>query len=233
MLTPFDRQTQSHHFSPFAFLTRPKRLMLWGLSGITLLLVSCQSAPRPLPAPVTPSETPTQTNTTSSTPSPSASKRYAFPQAGFGFVYPADFAIADPVDNASDGLVLLELWQQKVYDDIVAGKYEGGTEYPSSVQVVVDRNPDNLDLQAWVEGHSSRFSQPKDFQARSIAGQNGLSFSSTGLYEHENVVVAHPSGEAVIVISLATIGNPEVDEPNRRAFTEIVNSLQLSSLTQP
>ncbi|WP_143467635.1 hypothetical protein [Leptolyngbya ohadii] len=233
--------TQRNHSADFAvsrqnrsfFLSaRPPHFIVWGLSGLTLLLVGCQPAPEPLPAPAPPSPSasaPPSPEVNSPAASPSAVKQYENPQAGFRFSYPADFVIADPRGDSAGELQTIDLWQEEIHKAIVAGKYEGGTEYPANVQIRMGRNPERLFLKDWVERQSEQFSLPKDFEEYSIGGQNGLSFRSTGLYEQENVVVASPDMQTVMVISLGTIGVPEMDDPNRRAFTQILNSFQLDS----
>lgn len=143
----------------------------------------------------------------------------------FSFSYPADFIVDDTGKNLTTfpentPRIVVELWQQQKYEAIQNGAYAGGAELPSNVQITVYSNPKQLSLQDWVR--SARFVQSGEFQPQTVAGQAALAFSSSGLYEHDNLVFSNPDGTEIIVISLAKVGIGEIDAPNERAFRQIL-----------
>ncbi|WP_235526417.1 hypothetical protein [Nostoc piscinale] len=106
---------------------------------------------------------------------------------------------------------------------IRAGAYEGGTEYPANVQVTVYNNPRKFSLQQWVK-QSNQFSVTRDFKSAKIAGQTGVKFQSSGLYENENVAFISPKDSRIIVVSLSKTGNSNNDALYRQAYQQLVNS---------
>ncbi|HEY9664258.1 MAG TPA: hypothetical protein V6C65_37925, partial [Allocoleopsis sp.] len=174
----------------------------------------------------------------SAPPSPSVapaiqadSSRYENEAIGIRFTMPTDFVWDEtqPQPNLMGitATKTLELWQQEKFKAIQAGAYAHGTELPPNVRIAIYPNLDRLSVKDWVDRYSEQYVQPRDFQTRSIAGQTGLSFRSTGLYELETVVLPNLSGDEVIAISLATVGVANVDEPNQRAFAQVVSSFEL------
>lgn len=216
----------------------PASQVAWiGLALVLTALVSsaCQPAASP-ESPSSPSASSVSSSPSASSsplassPAATATNRYDNPSIGLGFTYPQDFVVDDaattqPPESAT---ALIELWQQERFEAIQAGEYEGGTEFPPNVQITVYDNPDRLSLQDWVARQNQQFTQPQDFQTRTIANQPALTFASTGLYEHENVVLQGRDETEVIGISLATVGVEAVDEPNRRAFDQVLSSLEIS-----
>lgn len=206
-------------------------VLLWGVGST----IACQANP-PLSS-ESPGASPTSPSSSIS-PSPSNapsiqadSSRYENEAIGIRFTIPTDFVWDEtqpqPNPIGVTATKTLELWQQEKFQAIQAGAYAHGTELPPNVRVAVYPNFDRLSVKDWVDRYSEQYVQPRDFQARSIAGQTGLSFRSTGLYELETVVLSGSSGDEVIAISVATVGVAKVDEPNKRAFAQVISSFEL------
>jgi hypothetical protein len=71
---------------------------------------------------------------------------------------------------------------------------------------------------------SNQFTGSRDFKPAKIAGQTGIKFQSSGLYEHENVVFISPKDSRIIVVSLSKTGYGNNDAIYRRAYQQVVNS---------
>lgn len=202
------------------------------ISLTAMLAIACQAPNSSVPQSL--SKLAESIPATSATPTLDSAQpdqnRYESKLLGFSFAYPDDFVVDDAENLTTatkDALqTTLELWQRKKYQAIQAGKYSGGTELPPNVQISVYRNNDHLPLQEWVLRRRTQFVQPGEFQTQSIAGQEALAFRSTGLYEHENVVLPTPDGTEVLVISLAEVGVAQVDAPNQRAFEQVLLTFQ-------
>ncbi|MBW4538698.1 MAG: hypothetical protein KME43_06065 [Myxacorys chilensis ATA2-1-KO14] len=152
-------------------------------------------------------------------------KSYTNKQFGFRFSYPTQLALDKTREKKQPraGETLrssLSLWPQKVYDSIQAGKYEGGTEYPPSIDVSVHNNPKKLSLVNWAKGH-----QPGIQNVRSLKvdGQAGIAYTADGLYASDNVAFYSPNRQ-IILLSVGYL-NPK-EQPLRSAFRDIVASFQ-------
>jgi hypothetical protein len=164
-----------------------------------------------------------------STPKPVAqnqgtyrSDRYHFRFSYSGKDFVIDNKISTPRNNVDAPLAAIDIWTKQQAQKIRAGAYEGGTEYPANVQVNVYNNPRKLSLQKWVQ-QSNQFTGSRDFKPAKIAGQPGIKFQSSGLYEHENVVFVSPKDARIIVISLSKNGGNN-DAIYRRAYQQVINS---------
>jgi hypothetical protein len=133
-----------------------------------------------------------------------------------------DNKISTPTNNVDSPLVAVDIWTKQHAQKIRAGAYEGGTEYPANVQVAVYDNPRKLPLQKWVQ-QSNQFTGSQNFKPAKIAGQTGIKFQSSGLYEHENVVFISLKDSRIIVVSLSKNGGNN-DAIYRRAYQQVVNS---------
>jgi predicted lactoylglutathione lyase len=158
-------------------------------------------------------------------------QKYYQSENRFRFFYPSDFIVDDIQKNlaalpAHTPEVVIELWQQQKYEAIKNGAYADGTELPPNVQITVYRNLERLSLQGWIE-QSERFVQASEVQRQTIAGQEALAFSSSGLYEHKNIIFSGLDGTEIIVISLAKLSLSEIDAPNERAFEQILSTFTL------
>lgn len=184
-----------------------------------------QPAPLPAPYPDTgsPSPTPTLTQPTSSPSSTQAKNTFQSDRFGFSFQYPAGFT----PDNRSENqppeakaalLGRIEVWTSKDYQAIAAGTWQGG-EYPASVTISVFDNAQKRPLTTWKEANLSR-GEDKNI---TVAGQEAISYASTGLYEADNVLFPSPDGRYVIHIQGAYI-NPE--DPMRQTYQKVVSSFK-------
>lgn len=181
------------------------------IAGMT---VACQTPP---PTPISPSA--------SVSASPGLE---VYRHEQFQFSYPVEDFVVDPLTqvppNESALISAVEVWSQEHYRKIKAGEYAGGTEYPANVQIAVYQNPQRLELQRWVQ-QSNRFSIPTQFIATTIAGEPGIAFQSTGLYEHEHVAF-NSSDTEIILITLSKTGYSNHDANYRTAFDQIIRSFE-------
>jgi len=145
----------------------------------------------------------------------------------FRFTYSSkDFVIDNDISTPSNGIdapvEALDIWTKQHAQEIRAGAYEGGTEYPANVSIRVYNNTKKLSLQQWVK-QSNQFTMSRDFKIARIAGKTGIKFQSSGLYESESVVFMNPKDTQIIVVSLSKNSTND-DAVYRRAYQQIVNS---------
>jgi hypothetical protein len=165
------------------------------------------------------SDSPTQTEQSDSTV-------YESDRLGFSFTVPNGFTLDNSLESAEieaeyDFRGQIELWSNADYEDIQAGAYEGGTEYPPNVSITVYNNPEQLSPQDWVEG-SNRFLRLGEYSMVTVAGQEAIGFDSDGLYRNENVVFSNPNSGDIVVISHAEGG-----EGYEQAFQQIISTFEL------
>jgi hypothetical protein len=150
---------------------------------------------------------------------------------GFSFGYSLNsFAIEEKISNSKNNinfpLGTIDIWTKKHAQQIRAGEYAGGTEYPANVRISVYNNRRKLPLQKWVQ-QSNQFVATREFKTAKIAGRNGIKFKSSGLYENEHVVFAHPKNSRIIVVTLSQTGSGDDDALYQTAYKQIVNSFSL------
>ncbi|MBD2301176.1 hypothetical protein [Nostoc sp. FACHB-190] len=147
--------------------------------------------------------------------------RFRFGYSNKDFVI--DNKISTPKNNVGEPLAAIDIWTKQHAQKIRAGAYAGGTEYPANVQVAVYNNPRKFSLQQWIK-QSNQFSATRDFKSAKIAGQTGVKFYSSGLYENEHVAFISPKDSRIIVVSLSKTGYGNDDAVYRRAYQQVVNS---------
>ncbi|MBD2493602.1 hypothetical protein [Nostoc sp. FACHB-280] len=147
--------------------------------------------------------------------------RFRFSYSTQDFVI--DSKLSTPRNNVDGSLAAIDIWTKQHAQKIRAGAYEGGTEYPANVQVAVYNNPRKFSLQNWIK-QSSQFSATRDFKSAKIAGQTGVKFYSSGLYENEHVAFISPKDSRIIVVSLSKTGYGNNDAIYRRAYQQVMNS---------
>lgn len=179
-------------------------------------------------APVTYSITDTA-STKSVKLSQNSRNRYRSNSLGFSFEYPNSYMLDNSQENlkTSSEKTLrgrLELWQAADYRAIRSGKFQGGTEYPENLSISVYRNPKRLSLREWVKS-SHDFVATRDFKVVSIAGQQALSFHSSGLYDSNNIVLTNTNSTEIISIRAELDSNGA----NKRAFQHIVSTLRFTT----
>jgi hypothetical protein len=124
-------------------------------------------------------------------------------------------------------LLVIDIWNKKHAQKIKSGAYEGGTEYPANVKVMVYYNPQKLSSQNWVK-KSQDFVAPKKLSNVKIAGQKAIQFESDGLYANKHIVVVNPKNSNIIVITLSQIGSGNDDATYRKAYNQIIKSLSFN-----
>jgi len=200
------------------------RLMLHRLAVgiVATVAIACQAeAPSALP---TVAVSPTPVVKTATLPSGNAT--YQSDRFGFHFTYAADQFVAKAETDLEPDVVALEaiqLWTTKHDQEINAGAYEGGTEYPANVSVTVQPASNRLSLQDWVQ-QSNWFSESRNIKETTIAGQAAIAFQSSGLYEADHVALATPDGAAIVLVTFNKI-NDDAGNPYQALFEQIVSSL--------
>ncbi len=152
--------------------------------------------------------------------------RFQFSYSAKDFVI--DNQISTPRNNVDSPLSTIDIWTKNHAQKIRAGAYQGGTEYPANVNITVNNNPRKLSLQNWVK-QSQQFGVTRDFQSARIAGQTGIKFQSSGLYENEHVAFFSPKDSRIIVLTLSKTGYGNNDAIYRRAYQQIINSFAFVS----
>ncbi|BAY13453.1 hypothetical protein [Calothrix sp. NIES-2098] len=150
---------------------------------------------------------------------------------GFSFGYSlnsfvVEEKIASRTNNVNSPLGTVDIWTKKHAQKIRAGEYAGGTEYPANVRIAVYRNNRKLPLQKWVK-QSNEFSVTREFKTAKIAGQTGIKFKSSGLYENEHVVFGNPKNSRIIVVTLSKTGYGDNDAHYQIAYQQLVDSFRL------
>ncbi|AFY48243.1 hypothetical protein Nos7524_2401 [Nostoc sp. PCC 7524] len=165
-----------------------------------------------------------------STPKPVSQNQaiYRSDRFRFQFSYSVqDFAIdnqlSTPRNNVNSPLATIDIWTKNHAQKIRAGEYEGGTEYPANVHITINNNPRKLSLQNWVK-QSNQFSATRNFQSARMAGQRGIKFQSSGLYENEHVAFVSPRDSRIIVLTLSKTGYGNNDAIYRQAYQQVINS---------
>ncbi|MBD2156400.1 GUN4 domain-containing protein [Leptolyngbya sp. FACHB-16] len=138
---------------------------------------------------------------------------FYFSEYGFRFVMPKGFTVVPSEEQSTAPVPVqhLEIWN-------LGDFYNRGnqTENPPIVRIRVFENPQGLPLRDWKGELSEEGDRPI-----SVAGQEGLAYSATGLYESDNVVFSSPDGRYVIRIRADYIG-PEDD--TREVFQGLLQS---------
>lgn len=155
---------------------------------------------------------------------------YQSQQLGFRFRYPKGYVINKAQNNPKidpDSVQQrIDLWSNKDHEAIQAGKFQG-TELPANVSISVEKNPKRLTASQWLEENNDEFGKTKSQRKQVIAGQKAVAFSSSGLYETQNIVLPSKDGENVIVISHHSYNQEPSDKDYKKLFEEIVSSFEL------
>ncbi|HIK03386.1 MAG TPA: hypothetical protein IGS40_01515 [Trichormus sp. M33_DOE_039] len=154
------------------------------------------------------------------------SDRFKFQFSYSSKYFVIDNKISTPSNQIDSPLASIDIWTKNHAQKIRNGEYAGGTEYPANVSITVNNNPKKLPLQIWVK-QSNQFSDTRNFQSARIAGQTGIKFQSSGLYENENVAFVNPRDGRIIVIKLSKTNYGNNDALYRRAYHQVINSFTL------
>ncbi|MGG6294172.1 hypothetical protein ACQ4M4_07110 [Leptolyngbya sp. AN02str] len=201
---------------------------LWAVPALAVvvagLAIACQTQTLP---PDTAQTSPPDTATPSATaniPATDEPTVYTNSEYGFSFTYPEGYVLeaqSDPrMEEDPEQKESLDLWTAQNYSAIRSNVYEG-SELPANVNVSVYAKPESVALQDWIR-QGNRFVEINNPQSTQLAGQDAIAFSSTGLYEHQNIVLASPDGANVVVINLARFD--EENEAYKPAFETVVST---------
>ncbi len=200
------------------------RLMLHRLAVgiVATVAIACQAeSPTALPTVAVSSAPIVETATI-----PSGNATYQSDRFGFHFTYADDQFVAKAETDLGPDVVALEaiqIWTTEHDQEINAGDYEGGTEYPANVSITVQPAPNGLTLQDCVQ-QSDWFSESRNIKETTVAGQAAIAFQSSGLYEADHVALATPDGAAIVLVTLNKI-NDDAGNPYQTLFEQIVSSL--------
>lgn len=152
--------------------------------------------------------------TTTSAPNALNTNRdiFYFSEYGFRFVIPQGFIVVPSEDQPSTPTPVqnLEMWTAGDYYNRI---YQ--PEAPPIVRIQIFDNAQGLPLRDWKGELSAENDMPV-----TVAGQEGLAYSATGLYEADNVVFPSPDGRYVIRIRSEYIGREDDTLDVHRALLE-------------
>ncbi len=153
-------------------------------------------------------------------------KTYENKQLGIKFQYPGDYVVEAPEDDPQQGIAV---WDSTDYKALKSGKFQN-TAPPGNINIYVESNPDKLPITQWLEGNDN-FISPTNTTPKVVAGKQGLSFRSSGLFEFENVAIPSPDGSSVIVVSVAADSGPndKQDQAYKKVFEEVISSLEVGN----
>lgn len=146
---------------------------------------------------------------------------YLSSEYGFRFVSPKDYVIepsnAEPSTQGNTPLQVLKIWQQADF----VNRTEA-SESPPIISLSIYNNSQKLPLAKW-KGELSR----NDDRSLTVAEQPAIAYTSTGLYEYENVLLSSPDGRYVFRLQA---GYQDANSPMRQVFQEVVNSFSFDAI---
>lgn len=149
---------------------------------------------------------------------------YLSERFGFRLVYPRGYVIeptdAAPSKQPNQPLQVLEIWQQADFLNRM-----NLPETPPTIRISIYDNARRLPLTRW-KGELSR----NDDRALTVAGQQAIAYTSTGLYENDNVLVSSADGRYVFRIQ---VGYLNANDRIRQTFQELVSSFTFDVLPSP
>lgn len=150
--------------------------------------------------------------------------RFYFDQRfGFRFIYPSRYVIENATDQAPDNekimdqVEVLEIWRQADYLNRAHL-----SESPPTIRIVVYNNPQQHPLQHWKDN----LSRDND-HTLTIAGQEAIAYTATGLYESDNVLFASPDGQYIFHLRGSYL---HTDDVIRQTFQDILSSFSFDVL---
>lgn len=197
-----------------------KRKIALGL--LAFLAISCST----LPTSSIQSPTP---EAIAATPTPNSSTLqnrdiFYLSDFGFRFVSPKGYTITPTETTQSNKpsppLQVLEAWQEK--DFMIR---ETLPETPPIISITVYDNSKRLPLTSW-KGELSR----NDDRPLTVAGQRGIAYTSTGLYESDNVLFSSPDGRYVYRLKGAYL---QKNDSIRQVFQDIVKTFTFDVIANP
>ena len=165
---------------------------------------------------------------------------YSLDHPAFQFIYsPNQFVIeaftTDWEDTAQATINRISIWSKEDYVTLKNAGEEVG-DFAPRLTISIHGNPEGLPLVDFVTTRRNEILNPdvESFERKSIAGQEGLSFTySDTLWSYQSTVVKDVSGDQVIMISL---GGPKTESRAAAgsvgyygAFEKIEESLKLTN----
>lgn len=150
--------------------------------------------------------------------------RYENAEYGIRFEYPEGLYLKE-VEAGGSGrlqlaLVLVEDTQEN--RDVLGGKVTEPREGPPGITIDAYANPDRLDAEAWVRQDTNWTVATSSSTPAQVAGEEGVTFGWSGLYEGRSVVVA--KGDRAYVLAVTWM---DVDDRIVGDFGAILSSLEL------
>lgn len=146
---------------------------------------------------------------------PSRDIFYLSRQFGFQFVQPSGYVIVNATKSSSPKpntpVQVLEIWKQEDYANRIHL-----TESPAIISISVYSNPLHLPLENW-KGKLSH----NDTRPFTVAGQQAIAYSATGLYESDNVLFSSPDGRYVFHLKGDYLST---SDSIRQTFQDILSS---------
>jgi hypothetical protein len=144
---------------------------------------------------------------------------YMSDRFGFRFVIPSGYTTASGETSSAKPapLEVIEIWNQADYLN-----RENLPEAPPIISIRIYSNPQKLPLAKW-KGELSH----NDDRPMTVAGQPALAYSSTGLYESDNVLVRSPDSRQVLRLQA---GYQTSSDRIRQVFQEVIQSFSFDVL---
>ena len=140
---------------------------------------------------------------------------YLSRQFGFRFVQPSGYLILNATKSSSPKpntpVQVLEIWKQEDYANRIHL-----TESPAIISISIYSNPLHLPLENWKDKLSRNDTRPF-----TVAGQQALAYSATGLYESDNVLFSSPDGRYVFHLKGDYLST---SDSIRQTFQDILSS---------
>ncbi|MBM0743120.1 GUN4 domain-containing protein [Phormidium sp. CLA17] len=149
---------------------------------------------------------------------------YLSDRFGFRIVSPRDYTITPsetkPSTQPAIPIEVLELWQQADFLN-----RDSLPQQPPIISITVYNNNQRLPLTHW-KGELSR----QDDRPLTVAGQNAIAYTSTGLYNSDNVLFGSPDGRYIVRL---TAGYLDAKAPIRQTFQELVSNFSFDVKPAP
>lgn len=193
---------------------RLTHVMMVGLLTVLPLGISAPASFTQPEAAIAQTAEPAPTQPEAAIPPPEQNEEayYMVNRYGFRFVVPVGYVpndVSQPAANPTDPVYELELWTRADFDI-----RETLPEAPPLIRILIYENPQQLPLENW-KGELSA----DDDRPITVSGQDAIAYSSTGLYESDNVLVSSPDGRYVVRL----MGNyMDSESPMRQVFQNLV-----------
>jgi hypothetical protein len=227
--------TFDHDFSNANSINSMKRIFPLGLLALLAIGYSL-SEPAVSTQKVNLAETSTPELTAQRTSSPNSGVKrqtsqsqniYRSTRFGFWFKYPKAYVVDSSNENRQpkpgeplQGII--EIWKSADYQGMKRDNFYG-SEPPPNISISVYSNPNRLPLSQLKDTLSIG---SRNARTITVAGQNAIAYTSTGLYEFDNVLLFSRDGRRVIRLSR---GYLNASDPSRQAFEQVVSSFKFNN----